>query len=99
VGVHDACRCFVISWPLVSSAQPLSPAAPKHIGLLHTLRCSVAADDVFNRSFDRRLAELGWTMGTKLDIKRVSTVGRLDQLPALARELVFRTWVLETARG
>ena len=36
----------------------------------------------------RRLAELGWIEGRNIVFDCVSTLGRLDQLPALARELV-----------
>src|SRR5215813_9178718 len=76
---------LAIAWPLAGYAQ--QPKAPlKRVGFLSTLACPHPLHyAIFNR-----LAELGWNEGQNYVVDCVSTVGRLDQLPALARELVSR---------
>jgi len=74
-----------IAWPLACYAQPQS-APPKRIGFLAPGGCPIAP----NNSFARRLAELGWVEGRNFVFECESTVGRLDQLSSLARELVSR---------
>jgi putative tryptophan/tyrosine transport system substrate-binding protein len=71
-----------IAWPLVARAQQPQSASPKRLGLLATSGC--------NNPVSRRLAELGWMEGRNYIIECVSTLGRLDQVPTLARELVSR---------
>src|SRR5262245_20647053 len=81
--------CSAITWPLGPSAQQLQSALPRRIGVLALSECPAA----FLRSdspASRRLAELGWIEGRNFIVECVSTVGRVDQLPALARELVSR---------
>ena len=76
---------LAIAWPLASHAQ--QPNQPlKRVGLLSQVGCQTAP----NNSFTRRLAELGWVKGRNFDFDCESTVGRLDQLSSLARELVSR---------
>ena len=77
---------LAIAWPLVSYAQQPNPAPPKRVGILNTFKCPVAP---YART-SRRLEELGWTEGQTFVFECVSTIGRLDQLPILARELVSR---------
>jgi len=74
-----------IAWPLASYAQQPNPVPPKHVGVLSVLpECPLPADS----PIPRRLAELGWIQGRDFVFDCVSTFGRLDQLPALARQLV-----------
>jgi putative ABC transport system substrate-binding protein len=77
---------LAIAWPLACYAQQPNPASPKRVGLLAVLGCPLAQDHPTRR----RLAELGWVEGQTFVFECVSTVGRLDQIPALARELVLR---------
>ena len=76
---------LAIAWPLASYAQQPIPAPPKHVGVL-SLRpeCPTPPDSPMLR----RLGELGWIEGRNIVFDCVSTFGRLDQLPALARELI-----------
>jgi hypothetical protein len=75
---------LAIAWPLASYAQ--QPKQPlKRVGLLALLGCPLPPDT----PIARRLAELGWVDGRNFVFDCVSTVGRLDQVPALARELVM----------
>jgi putative tryptophan/tyrosine transport system substrate-binding protein len=74
----------VIVWPFACYAQQSNPAPPKRMGLLAISECPPS-----ERWWLGRLEALGWIKGTVV-IDCVSTVGRLDQLPALARELVSR---------
>ena len=76
---------FAVAWPLASYAQQPLPAPPKHVGVL-SLRpeCPSPPDSPMLR----RLAELGWIERRNIVFDCVSTFGRLDQLPALARELI-----------
>jgi putative ABC transport system substrate-binding protein len=73
------------AWPLAARAQQAKPAPMKRIGVLNTGQCPPPPNPT-----RRRLAELGWIEGQTVVFDCVSTVGRLDQLPALARELVSR---------
>jgi putative tryptophan/tyrosine transport system substrate-binding protein len=73
-----------IAWPLRAYAQQLPPL--KRVGLLSVPVCPPPPDNPASR----RLAELGWIEGRNYVIDCVSTVGHLDQLSALARELVSR---------
>jgi putative tryptophan/tyrosine transport system substrate-binding protein len=76
---------LVIAWPLASYAQ--QPKQPqKRVGGLAPIPCPLQPDNLAVR----RLAELGWIEGQNIVFDCVSTVGRVDQVPALARELVSR---------
>src|SRR5215813_2918272 len=75
---------LAIAWPLASYAQ--QPKQPlKRVGVLAAQSpCPLQPD----HPIVRRLIELGWIEGQNFVLDCVSTVGRLDQLPALARELI-----------
>jgi putative ABC transport system substrate-binding protein len=77
---------LAIAWPLASYAQ--EPKQPlKRVGVLAAaVPCPLQPDNLIVR----RLGELGWVEGQTIFFDCVSAVGRLDQLPALARELVSR---------
>ena len=76
---------FAIAWSLTSYAeQPKQPL--KRVGGLAPIPCPLQPDNLVVR----RLAELGWIEGQNIVFDCVSTVGRVDQVPALARELVSR---------
>jgi putative ABC transport system substrate-binding protein len=77
---------LVIAWPLASYAQQLRQPL-KRVGILASaVPCPLQPDSVVVR----RLAELGWVEGQNFVFECVSAVGRLEQLPALAQELVSR---------
>jgi putative tryptophan/tyrosine transport system substrate-binding protein len=76
---------LAIAWSLACYAQPL-PTPLKRVTLLSDIGCPIAPD---NRG-RRRLAELGWVEGRNFVLDCVSPISRLDQIPALARELVTR---------
>jgi putative tryptophan/tyrosine transport system substrate-binding protein len=76
---------LAITWPIACYAQQQS-VPPKRVGFLAVSECPISP----NWATTRRLAELGWVEGQNFDFECVSTVGRLGQLPALARELVSR---------
>ena len=77
---------LAIAWPLASYAQ--EPKQPlKRIGFLSAFVPFPLQPD---NLIVRRLGELGWIEGQNFLFECVSAVGRLDQLPALARELVSR---------
>jgi len=76
---------LAIAWPLASHAQ--QPNQPlKRVGLLSQVGCQTAP----NKLIRSRLAELGWFEGRNFVFECASAVGRLDQVPELARELVSR---------
>src|SRR5262245_43927199 len=77
---------IAISLPLACYAQqPIAP--PKRVGILNiALPCPIRSDNPISR----RLAELGWIEGRTFVFECVSAVGHLDQIPALARDLVSR---------
>ena len=77
---------LAIAWPLPSYAQ--QPKQPlKSIGVLAAqVPCPLQPDDLIVR----RLGELGWVEGQNLAFDCVSAIGRIDQVLALARELVSR---------
>src|ERR1700674_2436852 len=77
-----------VAWPLATYAQQQKPAPlPQRVGFLSPYGCPIPPDF----ALPSRLAELsGWLNPRPLVFECVSTVGRLDQLPALARELVSR---------
>jgi putative ABC transport system substrate-binding protein len=76
---------LAMAWPLASYAQqPNQP--PKRVGGLTQIPCPLHPDNLAVR----RLAELGWIEGQTITFDCVSTVGRVDQVPVLARELVAR---------
>jgi len=77
---------WVIAWPLASHAQ--QPKQPlKSVGFLtFTVPCPLQPD----HPVVRRLGELGWIEGQHFYFECESTVDRIDQVPALARELVSR---------
>jgi putative ABC transport system substrate-binding protein len=68
----------------VAAQNPAAP--PKRVGLLALFGCPIPPD----WAGSRRLAELGWIEAQTFVYDCVSTVGRLDQMQALARELVSR---------
>ena len=77
--------CLAIAWPLASYAQ--QPKQPlKRVGVLAQFGCPVRPDSPVRP----RLGELGWIEGQTIVFDCVSTVGSLDQLSALAHELVSR---------
>jgi putative ABC transport system substrate-binding protein len=76
---------FAIAWSLACYAQ--QPKQPlKHVGVLAQVRCSLQPDNPVVRG----LGELGWIEGQNFVFDCVSAVGHIDQIPALARELVSR---------
>jgi putative ABC transport system substrate-binding protein len=76
--------CLAIVSPLSSYAQ--QPKQPiKHVALLSQLPCALMPKTIV-----RRLGEFGWIEGQTITFDCVSTVGRVYQVPALARELVSR---------
>src|SRR5262245_2803780 len=77
---------LAIAWPLACYAQ--QPKQPlKRIGVLPAfVPCPLQPDN----PIVRRLGELGWIEGQNFVFDCVSAVGRMDQVPALARELVSR---------
>ena len=77
---------LAIVWPLACDAQ--DPKQPiKSVGLLAAQGpCPLQPDNFMVR----RLGELGWIEGQTVVYDCVSAVGRMDQVPALARELVSR---------
>ena len=77
---------LAIAWPFASYAQQPNQAPPKRVGLLATFGCPIPPDNIIAR----RLAEHGWIEERNFVFDCVSTVGRIDQVPALARELVSR---------
>src|SRR5215467_13451492 len=77
---------LAIAWPLASYAQ--QPQQPlKRIGLL---AWRVPCPPPSGEEFVRLLSELGWVEGQNFVFDCVSAVGRVGQVPALARELVSR---------
>jgi putative tryptophan/tyrosine transport system substrate-binding protein len=92
---------LAIAWPIVAYAQQPHLAPPKRVGVLaHNVPCPLKPDDIslklmpigpaFGVVTVRRLAELGWIEGQNVVFDCVSAVDRLDQVPALARELISR---------
>src|SRR5215467_8191460 len=77
---------LAIAWPLACYAQ--QPKQPlKRIGALSSQTpCPLQPDNIIVR----RLGELGWIEGQTIVFDCVSAVGRMDQVPALARDLVSR---------
>jgi ABC-type uncharacterized transport system substrate-binding protein len=77
---------LAIGWPLGPYAQP--PKQPlKRVGVLPSIvPCPLQPDSIVVR----RLGALGWIEGQTIVIDCVSAVGGIDQVPALARELVSR---------
>jgi len=77
---------LAIAWPLACYAQ--QPKQPlKRVGILASVvPCPLRPDSIGVR----RLAELGWIEGRNFAFDCVSAVGRIDQVRALARELVSR---------
>src|SRR5215831_11645043 len=81
---------LAIAWPLASYAQ--QPKQPlKRVGVLVEAPCPHRLTQPDNLGpWFARLSELGWIEGQTILFDCVSTVGRLDQVPALAHELVQR---------
>jgi putative tryptophan/tyrosine transport system substrate-binding protein len=77
---------LAIAWSPACYAQQPHSAPLKRVGVLNVYGCPISS----NWATTRRLAELGWVEGQNFVFECVSTVGRLDQLPALTRELVSR---------
>src|SRR5262245_63762512 len=77
---------LAIAWPLACYAeQPKQPL--KRVGfLVQAVPCPLQSDNPYLR----RLGELGWIEGQTVVFDCISAVGRLDQVAALARELVSR---------
>ena len=77
---------LAIAWPLACYAQQ-TKQPPKRVGLLlQGTPCPLAPDQVMVR----RIGELGWIEGQTVVFDCILAVGRLDQVAALARELVSR---------
>jgi putative tryptophan/tyrosine transport system substrate-binding protein len=76
--------CLAITCSLACYAQQPNPASPKRVGLIEVGSCLSS-----ERWWSDRLAELGWSKGT-IALDCVSAVGRMNDLPAVARELVSR---------
>jgi len=77
---------IAIAWPLACYAQQPQSAPPKRLAILNQFGCPIAPDGII----PHRLAELGWIEEKNFVFDCLSTIGRLDQLPVLARELVSR---------
>jgi putative tryptophan/tyrosine transport system substrate-binding protein len=75
-----------IAWLHAAHAQQSPAAALKRVGSLSLRECQIPPDNAFLY----RLGELGWFEGRNYVVDCVSAVGRVDQVPALARELVSR---------
>ena len=77
---------LAIAWSLACHAQ--QPKQPlKRVGVLAAFAtCPFQPDNLVVR----RLRELGWLEGQTIVFDCVSAIGRIDQVPALARELVSR---------
>jgi len=74
------------AWAIPARAQQREPA-PKRVGILSHFGCPMPP----GFALPSRLAELsGWIGARTVVFECVSAVGRLDQPPALARELVSR---------
>src|SRR5262249_37786656 len=77
---------LAIAWPLASHSQEPKPPL-KRVGILaRDYPCPLQPDNLIVR----RLGELGWIEGQTIAFECVSAVDRIDQVPALARELVSR---------
>src|SRR5262245_30981917 len=75
-----------VAWPLACYAQ--EPKQPlKRVGILaRDSPCPLQPDNLMVR----RLGELGWIEGQTIAFECVSAFGRIDQVQALAHELVSR---------
>jgi putative tryptophan/tyrosine transport system substrate-binding protein len=71
---------------LVFASAAATQPAPKvaRIGML----CAPTCDTIYNAAFFDELRKLGWVEGTTLVIERKDPDNRLDQLPALAADLL-----------
>jgi putative ABC transport system substrate-binding protein len=71
---------------LVFASAAATQPAPRvaRIGLL----CAPSCNTIYNDVFLDELRKLGWVEGTNLVIARKDPDNRLDQLPALAADLV-----------
>jgi putative ABC transport system substrate-binding protein len=77
---------LAIAWPFAAHAQKPKQSL-KRVGMLvASFPCPLQPDNFFVR----RLGELGWVEGQTMIFDCLSAVGRLDQLPILARELASR---------
>src|SRR5262245_46488040 len=84
---------LAIAWPLASFAQQAKQPL-KRVGVLTSqVPCPLQPDNPVYPVV-RRLGELGWVEGQTFVIDCVSAVGRVDQVPALSRELVSRRLVV-----
>ena len=81
---------LAIAWPLACYGQEPKQQL-KRVGVLVEAPCPrrLIQPDNLGPWF-ARLSELGWIEGQTIVFDCVSTVGRLDQVPALAHELVSR---------
>jgi putative ABC transport system substrate-binding protein len=73
-----------LAWPILASAQP--PARVFKLALLANL--SLAANRASEDALRAGLRDLGYLEGTNLVIVTRHADGRMDRLPALARELI-----------
>jgi putative ABC transport system substrate-binding protein len=81
---------LAIAWPLTPyGQQPKQPL--KRVGVLTQYGCPLLPGNIQpDNIVVRRLGELGWIEGQTIVFDCVSAIGRIDQVPALARELVSR---------
>jgi putative tryptophan/tyrosine transport system substrate-binding protein len=77
---------LALAWPLAYYAQQ-SKQPLRQVGVLaSTFPCPLKPNNLVVRG----LGELGWIEGQNIVFDCVSAVGRIDQVPTLARELVSR---------
>src|SRR5260370_297541 len=72
----------------IASGLAIDPL--KRIGVLASVSCPGSGNTPAFKVFLARLAELGWIEGQTVVIDCVNALGRFDQAPALAAELVAR---------
>ena len=75
---------LVVLLAFASAAETQAAPSVPRVGMLCTHSCGGSVNDAF---LDE-LRKLGWVEGTTIVIERKGAGGRLDQLPALAADLV-----------
>jgi putative ABC transport system substrate-binding protein len=81
-----------IAWPPLLSAPGFTRASAQtskvyRVGLLSTL-APLTYESEQGAAFLRRMSEAGYVLGQNLAIERRGAMGRIDQLPALIKELI-----------